>query len=437
MTPRSDSDHSEDGPHNENADLDAFFPTMDLQDEEAAHEAFFESKISQNVSTASEPPPSLSSTPTDELDLLLPTKKLDVLQYIMLHYGFLPPIPIPGSEDPVQTTDWNDCLKTIGLRTSELHSPLLGQTASIVSFVKAVQNPTGNLDSWDLSPGHYGSLDKAALLRSFHRLNDLYVLVPSAHSLERDTTFKFLIALTLSDNALYVFRFLQTDSHSVSSLATHLVERGIQFATLLNLDPRPSSVSLSGISVVIPQRLPNYVFKPSDYEVYVQQRAQLLSSPRGRAALLHGGIVSRIAREHLAPDAASMGPSSAVLDFRLGVCVEGTDGALYWDDKLNEKELDVICCMHLLYTGRSDQVAKVSWWPSAYVWEMPFNGYNWHHWTEWDEVWYQQRLSHIQSGDEKEGMPITQKRWRDKIRGAGAWRKMVKAVSIHADKMFQ
>ena len=101
----------------------------------------------------------------------------------------------------------------------------------------------------------------------------------------------------------------------------------------------------------VPIRLSDYVFKPTDYEVYVHQRARILSSPRGCAALLRGGIVGRLAKEHLAIESACLGPSPSVTIHRIGFNVTDRYGAKYWDDELTDDEADVICGLHRCYTG--------------------------------------------------------------------------------------
>jgi len=76
-------------------------------------------------------------------------------------------------------------------------------------------------------------------------------------------------------------------------------------------------------------------------------------SPRGRAALLRGGIVARIAREHIAIDSALLGPSSAVIAHRLGMHVTDPRGLEFWDDDLTENEIGIICGVHRCFTGMS------------------------------------------------------------------------------------
>ncbi|KAF8900672.1 hypothetical protein CPB84DRAFT_1659965, partial [Gymnopilus junonius] len=140
----------------------------------------------------------------------------------------------------------------------------------------------------------------------------------------------------------------------------------------------------------------------------------LLSSSRGRAALLTGGLLSRLAKEHIGIDSACFGPSSAVTEHHLGCHFMADDGTVYWDDMLTEEEMDVICGFHMCYTGSApNQVVHKSWWPKPAQWKnQKANGYNFGHWTEWDEVWYQSRLSEIEKGN---AQPETPEFWRNSL----------------------
>lgn len=91
-------------------------------------------------------------------------------------------------------------------------------------------------------------------------------------------------------------------------------------------------------------------YKPDvvDYKGYERDRATFLLSDRARAALLEGGIVWRLAIEHLKFDDVIGGP--AELDSGL---YERFDGELVggWDDKLTNDELDLICGVYKIFTG--------------------------------------------------------------------------------------
>ncbi|KJA15386.1 hypothetical protein HYPSUDRAFT_103586, partial [Hypholoma sublateritium FD-334 SS-4] len=80
-------------------------------------------------------------------------------------------------------------------------------------------------------------------------------------------------------------------------------------------------------------------FQPTvaDYNEYLRRREDLLRGPRGRAALMHGGLVSRIAREVLDVDTVLDGPS-------LNSITVGQHGRfLLFDDRLTLNDLDIIC----------------------------------------------------------------------------------------------
>ncbi|KJA25932.1 hypothetical protein HYPSUDRAFT_96502, partial [Hypholoma sublateritium FD-334 SS-4] len=85
-------------------------------------------------------------------------------------------------------------------------------------------------------------------------------------------------------------------------------------------------------------------FQPTvaDYNEYLRRREDLLRGPRGRAALMHGGIVSRIARDVLDVDAVLAGPSHDSIPV-------GQHGRfLLYDDRLTQDDLDVICGVYYI-----------------------------------------------------------------------------------------
>ena len=126
--------------------------------------------------------------------------------------------------------------------------------------------------------------------------------------------------------------------------------------------------------------------------------------------MLEGGIIGRIAKEHLGHDRAVLGPSSAVTVHRQGFSYTDSLGVTHWDDRLTDDEISNICGSYCCYTGKKislyfypsfietvtgngSQMSEVSWWPTPTHWNNHnSNGFNWGHWTEWDEVWYQQQV---------------------------------------------
>ena len=239
--------------------------------------------------------------------------------------------------------------------------------------------------------------------------------------------------------ALFVFRLLLKERHTPTSLAHILLEEGVAFRTVTPLADVRLKLSLDDIVTMVPIRLSNYVFKPSDYDVYINQRAMILSSPRGHAALLRGGI----------------GPSSSVTIHRIRFNITDSNGVKYWDDELTENEINVICGLHRCYTGmwcvwvpawieyshlflgNGAQQALVSWWPLPVQWDnTKSNGHNWGYWTEWDELWYSQRLEQIHQGD-RLGVPFTASVWQTKLKGATSARLVTQGICTHLQKLFK
>ena len=69
-----------------------------------------------------------------------------------------------------------------------------------------------------------------------------------------------------------------------------------------------------------------YKFTAQDFEATLLDIKSMLQSYRGRAALLRGGIIGRIAREFLDADQVLEGPSLEATYRRYGLCVETEDG---------------------------------------------------------------------------------------------------------------
>ena len=124
---------------------------------------------------------------------------------------------------------------------------------------------------------------------------------------------------------------------------------------------QPNQRDLTGMQLFDPP--PVYLgwrrsgFSPDgwDYMEYEQQARELLSQPRGRAAILRGGIVWRLAVELLGEHGlreAGLGPSADV--WRHGREIFAKRGDSWYADSLSDYELDVICGVYKVYTRMCD-----------------------------------------------------------------------------------
>ena len=111
------------------------------------------------------------------------------------------------------------------------------------------------------------------------------------------------------------------------------------FFTRLQDEPPPLASPLSRVPVQLDWRTTNY-------DTYELARNIFLSRPYACAALLKGGIVRCLAREHLDIVPAAGGPSQDMFTF--GTPLHSTNGCLFWDDDIDGSEMDFICGVYKL-----------------------------------------------------------------------------------------
>ena len=143
---------------------------------------------------------------------------------------------------------------------------------------------------------------------------------------------------------------------AVKELAIWLLQFGIVMKTLhhstvsymaLPSAPEFPMFATSARPLGLGARKTNDNFSAADYKAYVTRRNELLRSGWGRAALLKGGIVWRIARLVLTEDDLLSGPSGN--HTQRDYLRVGSVG--YVDDELDEHEVDIICGVYRCLSG--------------------------------------------------------------------------------------
>ena len=158
---------------------------------------------------------------------------------------------------------------------------------------------------------------------------------------------RFAVFLDDPSSVLYLIR--TQPGSELSDVVVELVRRGLPVSTRVLRDTAPTSnFTVSRGLGSLPFR---YRPRPSDYVAYLQRRDDLLRRTYGRAALLKGGIIGRLARESLDERAdfiVASGPSEDAE--RFGSCIE-IEGSRYWDDDLDCTDEDIICGLYKISTG--------------------------------------------------------------------------------------
>ena len=129
--------------------------------------------------------------------------------------------------------------------------------------------------------------------------------------------------------------------------AEWLLSYGISFRTLSRKranvayntpQPRPVRIGLG-------YRLPNYQFTHQDYLAYEMERDRLLNTSMGRAALMAGGLVWRLAYNTVGEQQVLFGPTHCETTHVLATF----NGVDYVDDILTEEQLDILCGVYHVF----------------------------------------------------------------------------------------
>ncbi|PBK65546.1 hypothetical protein ARMSODRAFT_891747 [Armillaria solidipes] len=176
----------------------------------------------------------------------------------------------------------------------------------------------------------------------------------------------------------------------------------------------------------IPYRPMGFQPELSDYAYYVRKRRALLEDPSvARAALMCGGLIWRIAMEHVG-DAEFIlsGPGGDMS--RYGECHKiqgpgpggGGGGGDYnlWEESLTKDQIDLLCGVYRVYrsaAGSPTSTQDLSWFPR----QCSFRnlGLDLGHWSPDSEDWYQHRVQMYLTADPK-GRCLNQAEWKSYIR---------------------
>ena len=283
---------------------------------------------------------------------------LETSQLLYEIYGFVAPLPLPTQSSSLSDKDCRLLSTIVGLQRNDTEffkSPVASLALEFLQLLGASKTPKNA--TWDIANGNRVSISSSGLFRRMRVIertgNPGEEEKWFIFDFKEEATVPWLVAVPNVIDAFFVCRLDRPrprgSPHTDLEVARELLNHGIQFSTLLPVKPLPRSI---GPVISVPIRLPGYKFTQDDYYAYEQQRAALLSDPHvARSALLHGGIVWRLAVATLSFDDVLEGPTTAATLQRRGIIVTSDDSTDLCDDGLSQLELDIICGLHHCYTG--------------------------------------------------------------------------------------
>ncbi len=265
------------------------------------------------------------------------------LRTLFCQFGFTAPT-VDVAEPSSSSATFKRVLQAFGLSTEVAQSFSFSTASAITQFLHDISERRQPLaDRWDASinRGHGLAFHPLLFTLKVDQLHTTYIF-PHDSRISRS----WLLGVRRRQDVYKVCRLI-----AFNHVPDFLIQHGIPFRTLVRLKinyqdtnpPAPPPVFF---------RPPNYTFTSKDYQAYIENRAKILYKPHGRAALLHGGIIWRLAKEHLSVDAALHGPSTTATEYHLGF-VLGHKGEAWslWDDDLDRDEADLICGLYRCKTG--------------------------------------------------------------------------------------
>jgi len=263
-------------------------------------------------------------------------------------YGFIS----PNSASCQPTTVIIDSLNKKKLQVSAsldedkarfLQSPLAPPALEFLDHLADAQLPPG-AELSDLAEGSLEPLRDAEHLQQLSLVGSLYIF-----NFKTNATLPWMIGVSSAAIALYIvcLDFWFNDYE----ISQHLLHCGIAFRTILPLEKIPKSpipdVHFPSIHSA------GHIFTLDDFNAYKHHWDSLLRSPRGRAALLKGGIVWWLAMETVGVNECLEGPSIEAIVHRQGLVHPTADPTVViCDDDLSIAELDLICGVYECFTGK-------------------------------------------------------------------------------------
>jgi hypothetical protein len=272
-----------------------------------------------------------------------PTHPRDPFEILSLVYGYL---PHSSANNVPSKHNWDAILKFLGFVSDlELDVPEPEKSAMMNFFHTIVSKA----DADNIGTDFESVKDRFPFERVQRPSENLFVF-----SSPPSNACQWVLGVHSPAAALYVCRYILENphAHTILTVAHRLLDYGIPFRTLLPLTCSPRQLTVSKPYSARTHRLVNHTFTEADFNVAMLACQSVLTSPQGRAALLRGGIVGRIAKEYLSKDGVLDGPSVEITVHRVGfITPSGNDNTRFCDDQLTDNEIATICGTYSLYTS--------------------------------------------------------------------------------------
>jgi hypothetical protein len=233
-------------------------------------------------------------------------------------------------------------LKRLGIERAN-HTPETSAcVADFYNYFQLAKDPKLSPPSWDLAPTRCREIVDHAYFHYCRINSERHVIGVRGKPLVNQW---YLLVLY---DARAVTELFYQQPESVGQMVRYLIQQGIPFATAKPIS-KPPRTHANHSELTLGYRPLKYQFCLSDFAAYERKKGELLSGSAGRAALMQGGIVWRLAVDTVKQKRVTNGPVSGVA--WSGKNVGDLDGHTLVDDYLSPAAEDTLCGVYKVYTG--------------------------------------------------------------------------------------
>jgi hypothetical protein len=249
---------------------------------------------------------------------------------------------IPTGDDNFVTNNTMSALERLGLKEhqgTEIATPVLDLYNF---FVSCGTNPTPFPPCFEGFRPSRSSIISCHSHLAYRRVKaDVHLIGIKGKPFDQQW---YLLAVRSPASVCQLFR---ENINSVLGMVRYLVSGGIPFATVRCLPFLPSARREPRSRLGF--RTQGHIFDAVDYNSYEEAKIDLLKSSVGRAALMRGGIVWRLANGIVPVKSVTKGPNPSIKED--GCVWDSMDEFKLVDDSLSLRDEDVICGMYYVETS--------------------------------------------------------------------------------------
>jgi hypothetical protein len=284
----------------------------------------------------------------------------EILHVLSQYFGYTAEIPLPNRPIVQDEARRKRLCRWLGIEWNMVQSVETQKAferpavAAALDFLERLartdqSNARISTDEWDLFSQNRHSVANTPRFKQFRQVtsNDgvkLFML-----DLKEKKQAVWYLALKHAADVAVICRLGDLTEFNIVEF---LLQNGIPFHTLVPSNLVSRTPIASRPSLVPPFRPKDYQFGVTDYLSYRERCVSILQHPRGRAALMHGGLMWRLAVNVVAWENAYSGPSGwSPIPEEMIIVSDSVTNLELLDDRLSDIEQQALCGTYLCHTG--------------------------------------------------------------------------------------